>query len=113
MFDESVLEDTFPMYGGYYYIIDGRVKECDHFNGEDNRGISVADYKRRYGVNEIKRCDLISRIEEQEKRRSEEQENFRRNFHTQIVDVTAPKPWYNNKKRRPRSSNKIKKVKLI
>lgn len=98
MFNEPVLEDAFPMYGGYYYIIDGHIKECDYFNGEDNRGISVAEYKRRYNVNEIRRCDLISRIEEQKKQRGEQ---------------TTPKPCYNNKKRRPRSSNKIKKVKLF
>lgn len=103
--DEPVLKDDFIVVGGYMYIVDGKLTECEHFNGESNKGITVAEFKRRYGFQEVKRCDLNGR----QLRLPERKERAPAN--------TLAHRWKSDgrtirqAKRRPRSSNKIKKVK--
>lgn len=129
--NESIMEDDDKVIGSYWYIMDGKVTECQHFNGDANAGISVEEYKRRYGVSEIKRCDITRRFRHL-KATPEMRSDWERNFHTQMRDsVKFSEPLqpyrdslegkphhygqadrtFKQAKRRPRSSNKIKKVK--
>lgn len=54
-YNERVLEDDYPMYYGYLYVIDDvvTVNEYDEY--------TVGDYKRRFRVSEVKSCDIIGR----------------------------------------------------
>jgi hypothetical protein len=120
--DEPILDADYPIYGGFWYVVDGKPQQCEYFNGESNRGITVAECKRRFGIGEIRRCDIVGR-----QQRAAVQPNrtqWDRNFCTQMQDdptiaatFTKPGHWRPNGRtiqqayRRPRCSNKIKKVK--
>ena len=52
--DEPILEDDYPVYWDYAYVVDGRVVKSD-VQG------TVRDMKRAYGAKEIRRCDLDGR----------------------------------------------------
>lgn len=61
--DEYELEDDYPCYAGYVYVVDGEVRECQSY-------CNVATLKRRLGATSIKRCNIIARmkqLKEQEK----------------------------------------------
>jgi len=51
--NEPVLEDDYPVYPTYAYVIDGEVK-LSTIEG------TVADFKRA-GVKEVRRCDIVGR----------------------------------------------------
>ena len=53
--NEPVLPDDYPIYGMYCYVVDGKVVRSDWHD------ITVADYKRRTGASEIRRCDMVAR----------------------------------------------------
>jgi hypothetical protein len=114
--DERELRDDEKMFGGYIYVVDGQVRECEHFNGESNAGITVAEYRRRYNAHTICRFDMYGRKARQPK---PERSDFDRHFRTQIGDDLSLRPsgWSTSgrrmiqRQRKPRSSNKIKKVK--
>lgn len=103
--NEPVLNDDYLVIGGYMYIVNGKLTECEHFNGESNKGITVAEFKRRYGFQEVKHCDLVGR----QLRLPERKER--------APAGTLAHRWKSDgrtirqAKRRPRTSNKIKKVK--
>lgn len=50
---ETVLEDDYPMNLDYVYIIDNQFLRSKDF-------CTVGEYKARFGVKEIRRCDLFS-----------------------------------------------------
>lgn len=52
---ERILEDDYPIYGGYYYIADGKIYESDWHD------ITVAELKKREGFKEVRRCDIYGR----------------------------------------------------
>lgn len=58
--DEPILEDTYPVYWTYFYVVDGEVIQSD-IQG------TVLDLKRELGAKEIKRCDMYGRTNTHEK----------------------------------------------
>lgn len=50
MDDEPVLENTYPIYGDYFYLADGKVYRSDYHD------ITVRELKAREGFKEIRRC---------------------------------------------------------
>lgn len=53
--DEPVLDDSYPIYGDYLYVADGRVVRSDW------HGITARELKARLGVVELRRCDIAGR----------------------------------------------------
>lgn len=49
--DESVLPDDYPIYGDYFYLVDGRVYRSDWHD------VTVRELKRRENFREIRRCN--------------------------------------------------------
>jgi hypothetical protein len=54
-FNEPILDDDYPVYGDYWYVVDGKPQRSDWHN------ITVAKYKRLMGAKEIRRCDISGR----------------------------------------------------
>ena len=54
MFDEPILEDTYPVYPTYWYVADGKPIRSQ-IQG------TVRDLKRAQGVAEIRRCAAVAR----------------------------------------------------
>lgn len=52
---EKILPDNYPMYAGYWYLLDGKPERNEHGS------LTVGAYKRLTGVKEIRRCDAIER----------------------------------------------------
>lgn len=57
--DETVLNDNFPVYGDYLYVVDGRVECSDVFG-------TVKDLRRDLilqgrTANEVRRCNVAAR----------------------------------------------------
>lgn len=52
---EKVLPDDYPMYAGYWYLLDGKPGICKL------GGLTVSTYKRLSGIQEIRRCDVVER----------------------------------------------------
>lgn len=57
--NEPILEDDYPVYGDYLYVVDGRVVRSDVFG-------TVRDLKRSTGGATVRRCDISGRIREEE-----------------------------------------------
>lgn len=53
--NEPVLADDYPIYGGYWYVADGRPVNSDW------HGITAREFKRRECVKELRRCDIVGR----------------------------------------------------
>ena len=51
---ENVLDDSYPVYGDYLYVADGKVIRSDIFG-------TVRDLKRDTGAKEIRRCNMDDR----------------------------------------------------
>jgi hypothetical protein len=51
---EHVLPDDYPVYEGYYYVADGRVRTSD-IEG------TVANLKALWKATEVRRCDAVAR----------------------------------------------------
>lgn len=49
--NEPVLSDDYPIYGGYFYVVDGKVIVSDW------HGITAGQLKLRMKANEVRRCD--------------------------------------------------------
>ena len=52
--DERVLEDNYPVYPSYWYVVDGEPKRSE-VEG------TVRDLKRALGASEIRRCAAVAR----------------------------------------------------
>lgn len=52
--NEQVLEDDYPVYAGYWYVLDGQPRQST-LTG------TIADLKRRTGAQEVRRCNLVGR----------------------------------------------------
>lgn len=52
--DEPPLDDDYPVYGDYLYIVDGRVFRSHMFG-------TVRDLKRDLRAQEVRRCDIVGR----------------------------------------------------
>lgn len=53
--DEPILPDDYPIYGMYYYVVDGQVYRSEWHD------ISVGALKRLLGAKEVRRCDAVKR----------------------------------------------------
>ncbi len=53
--DEPVLEDDFPIYADYLYVVDGKVVRSDWHN------VTVKYFKQRLHAQEVRRCDMHGR----------------------------------------------------
>lgn len=53
--NEPLLEDDYPIYGGYFYLVDGKVYTSDW------HGITAKALRAKLGANEIRRCDAVRR----------------------------------------------------
>lgn len=53
--NERVLEDNYPIYGDYLYVVDGKVYRSDW------HGITVKDLKRKLNAKEVTNCDIFGR----------------------------------------------------
>ena len=51
---EWILEDDYPVYPGYWYIVDG-IPTRSEIKG------NIQDLKNRLNASEIKRCDIVGR----------------------------------------------------
>ena len=54
-FNEPVLPDDYPVYGGYRYVLDGNPARSNYHD------ITVARLKRYTGAKEVRRCDAVKR----------------------------------------------------
>jgi hypothetical protein len=53
---EDVLPDEYPIYGNYWYVVDGGdLYQSDHHD------ITVKELKRREGFKEVRRCNIVAR----------------------------------------------------
>lgn len=52
--DETILDDNYPVYGGYFYVCDGKPITSDIFG-------TVRELKRDTGASEVRRCSLLKR----------------------------------------------------
>jgi hypothetical protein len=52
---EHVLEDSYPIYGDYLYVVDGKVYRSDW------HGITARQLKAKLGATEIRNCDIFGR----------------------------------------------------
>lgn len=52
--NEQVLEDDYPVYDGYWYVLDGQPRQSMLIG-------TVADLKRRTGTQEVRSCNLVGR----------------------------------------------------
>jgi hypothetical protein len=50
--NEPVLDDDYPMYGDYWYVVDGKALRSEWHD------VTVARYKRLTGAKEVRRCDI-------------------------------------------------------
>jgi len=55
--DEPILPNSYPVYGDYLYVVDGKVTRSDVFG-------NVHDLKRNTGGKEVRRCDIVGRMSE-------------------------------------------------
>jgi hypothetical protein len=100
---EPILDDDHPMTGGYTYVVDGHPTMNPWMrHSVHDRPITVAEFKQLERANEVCECDLIGR-------------NHR--FPEMKMPAQKFQPGWNEAgthmrqaKRRPRSSNKIKKA---
>ena len=53
--DEPILEDDYPIYAGYWYVVDGKPVRSNYYD------ITAAEFKRRLNAGEIRRCDAVER----------------------------------------------------
>ena len=60
---ETILPDDYPVYGGYVYVCDGKLFENPHFHPN----MTVGFLKRMESFTEVRRCDIVGRIEQREK----------------------------------------------
>ena len=54
MYKERILEDDYPVYGDYWYVVDGKPVRSDFFG-------TVLDLKRVTGAKEVYSCDAVGR----------------------------------------------------
>lgn len=52
---EPVLEDDYPVYAGYWYLLDGHPARSNY------HGITVRQLRRYTGAREVRRCDAVAR----------------------------------------------------
>ncbi|HSC57532.1 MAG TPA: hypothetical protein VLC51_10030 [Nitrospira sp.] len=52
---ERELDDDYPIYADYYYVVDGKVYLSDH------HGISARELKRRLKATSVTNCDIYGR----------------------------------------------------
>jgi hypothetical protein len=53
--NDPVLPDDYPIYGGYAYLADGEPIISEWHE------ITASELKRRMGIAELRRCDLVGR----------------------------------------------------
>lgn len=53
--NERVLEDDYPIYGDYLYVVDGKVYRSDW------HGITARELRIKLGAKEIRNCDMVVR----------------------------------------------------
>lgn len=53
-YKEHELEDDYPVYPGYYYVLDGR----EYISGSS---MTVKELKETMGVQSVKSCDMVER----------------------------------------------------
>ena len=53
--DEPILDDDYPVYAGYLYVVDGKVVVSDWHE------ITVRELKLRLKANEVRKCDIAGR----------------------------------------------------
>lgn len=51
--DETVLDDDYPIYPDYIYIVDGVFTRCDYFD------MTIREWKLRDNIKEIRRCNIF------------------------------------------------------
>ena len=54
IYSEPVLEDSYPVYAGYWYVVDGEPQRSE-IQG------TAWDLKRRLNASEIRRCAAVAR----------------------------------------------------
>lgn len=59
--NEPELPDDYPIYGGYWYVADGKPIQSDYHN------ITAARFKQHIGAKVLCRCDIYGRQKETEK----------------------------------------------
>lgn len=97
--DEPILEDDEILRQGNLYVYNGGMVPLDRGD------VSVGQVKRENSGCVIQRCDLVGR----RLRLPPEVANHK--IMNSSITGRVNTPWYNTKKRRPRNSHKIKKVK--
>ncbi len=57
---KTVLEDDYPIYGGYLYVADGDVYVSDW------HGVTVKFLKAKEGFKEVRKCNMFARAKVEE-----------------------------------------------
>ena len=55
--DEQVLDDDYPVYYGYWYVVDGVPTQCELSGGH----ATVFELRIALNAREVRRCDLRAR----------------------------------------------------
>jgi hypothetical protein len=53
--DEPLLEDDYPIYGGYWYLVDGKPIRSDWHR------ITASELKKKLNASEVRRCSAVKR----------------------------------------------------
>jgi hypothetical protein len=53
--NEEILEDDYPIYGDYLYVVDGKTYRSDY------HGITARELRSRLKATEIRRCNISAR----------------------------------------------------
>lgn len=53
--NEEILEDDYPIYADYWYLVDGVPQRSDWHD------ITARDFRRLLGAKEIRRCNAVKR----------------------------------------------------
>lgn len=56
---ETLLDDEYPVFGDYLYVVDGRVERSDVFGTV--RDLRRALIRRGKSADEVRRCDIVAR----------------------------------------------------
>jgi len=100
--NEPILDDDHPVYQGYFYVVNGKVREFIDGMNMTVRRWKALRIKDVPVVNEVRRCDMGGRIARQPLKKEPEKQ--------MKAGWDQAGRGIRQAKRRPRSSNKIKKV---
>ena len=100
---ETVLDDFYPVYGDYWYLVDGRVEISDVFGTVGWLRQDIISQGRT--ANEVRRCDNVLRSDQEMERRGLSYESVSRPLQTSArIMLNGARKKNSNK---PKPSNRF------